>query len=889
MKKPLGKIKDLLAPTDGIALAVIVIGLLIAIFLQRAEIRLIGVSVAILGMVAFFMLISQRLKDLISSSPFKMKPPADLTVTEKHDVRAKRQVIEGFENSFGDDSSRSSKNSENAGEEEDAPKFAAKHHSKAEEAVSHQYEEEISGVRIIGKKSLKSEKNRNGHQSDSNVKSGMKNVPVYADKSVPSKAVISEKIEEPIKIDNDNKNYKSDSKTVVPEQKVKPEILPQINADKKEDFKENEKRDNKANTLFDFADEKQNKKNENIPVDNTRDIKAAEKIAEVKNTNISEKKKSEVNSKVDLAKVQEAEVKNINPVESNIPEIEDNFDYAAEDLKAANLPRENKTLNVIIKKNNEPDTEQTAAPNKEKSEAELKQERLENYKKNKVDVPISLLVDDTMLSEEEPRKQFEAFLTRVLMIIRSMASTNTVAFLLVNMEKDEIILESYVTDIPDAIIKGSKIKMGNDVISQIVNSSKPEILTEINPAAELDLIPYYSKPVGCSSFIGVPVFYKNSVMGIICADTDIPDAYDTVTIGFLGHFTKLISGLTLNYTEKHELLQASKSLEVINIFRQYIASSKINIPDISLCAIESIAPIFDYTNIGICTYDDTDGSWRIFALKNKNDNEYVKTLIGVAVDLKNTLIGDTILNGRSFAVDINEKSPIRVHKAEMKMNQGYFVSVPLNSVSNNYGALFLELRSRSGITNYDLRLLEMLAEHTGSAIEQVHLTKLLNTSSIMDPETGILNAPAFYMRLNEELSRCKDFKNNITLFAFKIDNYAAFNSEEHVDRLQKVIFGVIEIMKKHIKGYDIFGKIERETFGVGLYGLSLTDAQLWAERVRSDVAKNVININSKKFSVTISGGLASAGQKDTAEDIIQNVKKVLDISLKKTNCVSIFA
>ena len=448
-------------------------------------------------------------------------------------------------------------------------------------------------------------------------------------------------------------------------------------------------------------------------------------------------------------------------------------------------------------------------------------------------------------------------------------------------------MESYVTDIPDAIIKNSKIKMGNDVISQIVNSSKPEILTEINPAAELDLIPYYAKPVGCSSFIGVPVFYKNSVMGIICADTDIPDAYDTVTIGFLGHFTKLISGLTLNYTEKHELLQASKSLEAINTFRKFISSSKINISDISNCAVEAIAPIFDYNTIGICTYDDSDGSWRIFALKNKNDAQ--KSLIGASIDLTNTLIGDTVINGRIFSADINDKSPVRVHKSEIKMSKGYFVSVPLNSVSNNYGALYMELKSRSGITNYDIKLLEMLAEHAGSAIEQVHLTKLLNTSSIMDPETGILNAPAFYMRLNEELARCRDFKNNITLFGFKIDNYASFNTEEHIDRLQKVIYGVIEIMKKHIKEYDVFGKIERETFGVALYGLSLTDAQLWAERVRSEIAKNVISINSKKFSVTISGGLAMAGKKDSAEELIQNVNQVLDISLKKTNCVSIFA
>ena len=57
MTRPKIDLRKILIPSDFISIFVIILGLLIAIFLHELAVRLIGISVAILGAVAFFMLI----------------------------------------------------------------------------------------------------------------------------------------------------------------------------------------------------------------------------------------------------------------------------------------------------------------------------------------------------------------------------------------------------------------------------------------------------------------------------------------------------------------------------------------------------------------------------------------------------------------------------------------------------------------------------------------------------------------------------------------------------------------------------------------------------------------------------------------------------------------
>lgn len=797
MKNSKIDLKKVLAPTDSIAVAVVIIGLLIAIFIEQIEVRLIGVSIAILGVVAFFMMISQRLKDFIDTKIFSRAsaPPPDLKITHTKDSQAKRQIIEDLDTSLDKDFDKVKKKDENLKtvpvpkkSKTNLPTVAAKGFDNGDE-----------GFKIVGKNSEKSE-------------------------------IINKKINDQItpKIDIESVSGGSDeiSEVRIISKDKSSKVPTQAQADKKISIADMVKSPVSSESV------KQNSEQNTDIIKNTTHLP-----------------------------IQEEEIPQEEVDLFNIPEFNNNGEQTYKEL-ADQIPY----------------TKQVEIPAKNKSVSKAP------CKKNKVDVPISILMDESV-SSQEPRNEFAGFVSRALMVIRSMASTTTAAFFIVNSEKGTLILETFVTDVPDAIIDTPKIQLGNDVVSQIACSGKPEILTEINPSAELDLIPYYKKNVGSSSFIGLPVFYQNSVLGVLCADTNIEDAYDNLTVGFLGHFTKLIAGLVMNYTEKHELQQASRVLDAVTEIRKIIESGYLTIKNIAEAFASSSEEIFEYKTLGMVCFDFADAKWKVYSYRNKYSSNSIE---GKEIDIAKTMIGETITRGITLNMTIGEKSPTRVHATEDKMQSAYFVSAPVISMNKIYGAVFIEAASKSNVTSYDIKILESLGDQAGNALEQLHLNQMLHSTSMLDADTGLLNTYAFEQRLIQESNKTLDFGIVLTLCAFKLDSYASFSQDLHRDRYNKVLRTIIEHINRDLKSYDVFGNGENGVFFVALIGMPLAEAQLWAERIRSEIAQTVINIDKKKYSVTICGGVAEHTKMDTAITLMDKSLKALALATKKTNNITIF-
>lgn len=523
----------------------------------------------------------------------------------------------------------------------------------------------------------------------------------------------------------------------------------------------------------------------------------------------------------------------------------------------------------------------------ETAAAPIPTENTAGYKEKKFEFHINMLIDEEETMGQEPRKEFQSFLSRVLTVIRSVTNTRTAAFLLANFEKNELILESYVSNIPDAVTGKRKIAIGGDVVSQIILNVKPEILTDIEPSAEMDLIPYYTRPVGISSFIGVPVFYNNTVIGIICADTDVADAYDAVTVGFFGHFTKLVGSLVHSYTEKYDLIQSTRTLDSINKFREMMNDPKMKNEDISQTIIAAASMICEYSSIGICSFDQQSGLWKIFAMhsRDKADEE----LIGKAVNPEKALIGTCIAEAETVFVSPLPEKVTRVTKNERPLRDGFFAAVPLKSHQHSYGALFVEGNSSQNINFNDIQALRALAEHAGLAIEQLFFNDILQSTALIDSNTGIANPPAFRRRFAEEMLRAKDLGLPVQLILFRIDKYASFDPNTYPERMQRVLQHVLEITKRHLKAYDVFGHYDHETLGVVLTAVDSQEARLWAERLRSDVAISVLQIDKSRFTVTMSIAVAGAVKSFDMEETERNCHKMLEISTKKTNCVTVFA
>lgn len=525
-------------------------------------------------------------------------------------------------------------------------------------------------------------------------------------------------------------------------------------------------------------------------------------------------------------------------------------------------------------------------PAQELAEAELEAKESAGHKRARLNIQIEDLMEEdheAATLNNEPRKEFEHLLTRVLMVIRSVTTARTAAFFWVNHDKRQLVLESFISDNPDLVSQQRKFLLSDDVVSQIAISGRPEILTEIKPAAELDLIQYYVRAAGTVSFIGVPVFFGNTVVGVLCADTKQPDAYDAITVGFFGHFTKLISGLVQSYTGKYDLLQGIRALDTISNFRALVSQSMTGIEDICASLIESASGALEYYTIGIGMFDHETNQWSVHQILSKDNTN--TAIIGENLDLDHTLIGNTILNAKTTLMNPVDEETYRVAQSETPLTNGYFISVPLKSMSHNYGALFVE-GPTAGITAQDISILEILGEQTGTIIEQMRFQDMLQTSAMVDESRGIFNETAFSRRLQEEIARSADYTSAITLVLIKLDHYFSLETSHEV--MEYMILHIISIIRKHTKEYDILGELDSTTLAVALIGLKTQKAQMWAEKLRKEIASSVIEVFGKRFTVTVSIGAAEAMPKESLEVLIKNTQHALHLALQKSNAVSVF-
>lgn len=508
-------------------------------------------------------------------------------------------------------------------------------------------------------------------------------------------------------------------------------------------------------------------------------------------------------------------------------------------------------------------------------------------RRRKPDVSLNEFIDEDHQvtdGQHEPRKEFDQLLNRVLMVIRSATNARTAAFFWVNAEKQQLVVEARITEASDAFVEQRKIPLGRDAVSQIALEGRPEILTEISAAAELDLLPYYARPAGTVSFIGVPVYYGGKVVGVLCADSLVEDAYSDITVGFFGQFTKLISGLVQSYTGKFDLLQSSLTLTALQQFRTFVGSSQHSIEHILKALLNSTITAMDVRTIGAVLFNAQTNTWTVQDLRTQlEDCGYA---LGDSVDLTNTATGSAIMQGET-AVVVGPTNEICLNPSEYPLDEGQFVAVPLRSTSMTYGALFFD-NHLGTLTQQDISIAETLGEQAGTLIEQLRTSEIMQGSVLLDHATGSMNRTGFDMRMREEFARAVDYQVPLTVCLVRIDQSRALSGIT-AQQTHRILLHVFELVKAQLRDYDIIANIGDNLLAIGLIGYKSQQAQMWTENIRGKIASSIIDIDGRRFSVTVSIGVAEATPRDSAESLFTNALTVLARSEQQTNKVTVYA
>ena len=492
------------------------------------------------------------------------------------------------------------------------------------------------------------------------------------------------------------------------------------------------------------------------------------------------------------------------------------------------------------------------------------------------------LDSDIFRNDAEPRSEFNFLLNKALLALKEVLFAHTVAFFWANREKNQLVLEVTATDSQE-FMSSKRFAIETDVISQVATNGKPQLLGKINPVSEKDVIRYYESTEYIKSVVAVPVYFfkgegNQLPVGVIVADSKAEDTFGAETLSLLGNYTKLVSALIKSYTDKYDLLLDSELLSSIRRMQDRIKSDSTEFTILNSLA-EEASRLVNWDFLTIAMYGDEKRGWVLQKVVNRGNYTYVSP--DQMIDFNESIVGKVIrANAIEGIDDIEERKPIRFHLSENIDSQGSFLCVPISSTNRCYGALTLESRNKSNFAGNEVETIYRLVENAALALEVVYMNDLVKDFVIVDQLTGSFNKKHFMKKFEEEVQRAEDFGQELALVSLVIDNAQELTNRHGGEGFDSILHQVAKIVRANIRSFDVVGREDTDGMGVLLINTTASEAYLWAEKVRKQIASHIITISGKSFSVTFSAGVCGLTEGMHKDEMIAGTTRVLSKAIE---------
>ena len=474
--------------------------------------------------------------------------------------------------------------------------------------------------------------------------------------------------------------------------------------------------------------------------------------------------------------------------------------------------------------------------------------------------------------------QFAFALEKMLTVIKDAYSAHTAIFFWYNKKKEKLIIEKFVSAASNEIAK-RKFDIEDDILSKIVQKGEPELLSDISPAAEADVIRYYERPQGVRSFVGVPLFYEGSLIAIIAVDAKVGDLFGIETIYSLGRFVRVITMIIQIFEEKHSDSISQQRLKgLLNLIGP---ETNFDTEEGVLTSMQNaLSDLIDWDAFVFVYFKPIEQKFEAFRVSNKTSLKYIGQ--GLAIDLPGTLVGKAIMTGIPVKIDDTAvDSYKRYSKSEDLTFDGSFLAVPLMYGAQNFGVLCFDSLKKNAYTNSDVKFLKN-SVHIISYIIYSHSSQTLIKSLIaLDLETRALNLESFKERLSSDLYKAHLLNVPGALALIKIDEFLEQESLFDGDPLPKVLKVVAEAIAKEMTPLNIFGRVDEKLFAVYFFNTDAKNVFIWAEKFRVKIARKPIAIVSKQNTYTVSIGVASTHEKLDTDEVFRNAELALQKAIEK--------
>lgn len=212
------------------------------------------------------------------------------------------------------------------------------------------------------------------------------------------------------------------------------------------------------------------------------------------------------------------------------------------------------------------------------------------------------------------------------------------------------------------------------------------------------------------------------------------------------------------------------------------------------------------------------------------------------------------------------------------------VIVPLKAKDKVNGILLADnFITKKPITKDDLRMLIMLANQAGLAIENSQLYEKTVTLANTDYLTDLWNHGYFQYLLHSELEKAKSTQDPVSLIMLDIDDFKIYNDTLGHQAGDNLLKELASVLKNQSRKMDAVCRYGGEEFTIILPATDKKEAFIIAERMREHIAgypfPKIELIPNKKLTVSV--GLSTFAQDGlTAQELIAAVDRALYNSKK---------
>ncbi len=318
------------------------------------------------------------------------------------------------------------------------------------------------------------------------------------------------------------------------------------------------------------------------------------------------------------------------------------------------------------------------------------------------------------------------------------------------------------------------------------------------------------------------------------------------------------------------ITQAQREVFALHEIAQTIGSS-LNMNDTVTLISNKLRAIVPFDTCIIYIVDDRSGK----AIAMHVVGDHAELFERRRISIGDGITGWVIANSRSMCNSSPELDLVGLSDEIAKHYRSVLVS-PLIREDGAFGAITLYSKGRTSYTTEHVRLLESVAQHAASALNNAITFEKTKESALTDPLTELPNARGFYMMLEQRLAECQRLNREpLALISMDVDDFKKINDQWGHAIGDRLLASVARVIRKELRQMDILSRYAGDEFVAIMPMASRSMAESIAERIRKAVIGHSFSVRTgKSVTVGISTGIASfPDDGETTEELLTSAAR----------------